>query len=767
MQCANLGGMEQASLRLMQALGHRGHQFSVLSLNPIAGLGPLLEESGIPAEGMEYAGRGGWRSWLPLRRRLKSISADALVMTGHNLMAQFALGDFCQGRRVLAIHFHHEGVMPDWQWGVVYRKACLQFRSITFPSDFIRKEAERIYPPVAEIARTLRNPMVVPAMASAEQKLAARQALKLPLDAQIIGNAGWLIPRKRFDVFLRVAAKVMAANPKAQAVIAGDGEERAALEKLAAELGISQRVTWTGWLKKMDAFYHSVDVLLFNSDWDALPTTPQEAMGRGIPVVASALHGGLAEVMSSRDWGYMLPQHDVDALAAEILRLLRDPADSERRALAGRERIRELADPKRIAEEFESLFRGDRQSRKSVAVMFHRLGPYHFSRLQAAGRIIPASAIELSGADESYAWDPVKGSDGFQRITLFEQADSHSRPVQEVITAVKSALEKCEPAVVAINGWSDPGALSALQWCVKSKIPAIMMSESTASDGRRLPWGEWVKGRLVRLCSSGLVGGTPHVEYLAMLGMARDRIFMGYDVVDNSYFTSGAAKARAEAVEARRRYNLPERFFMASARFIDKKNLPGLIKAYVRYRALAKAKDARTALWDLVLLGDGPLKRSIEEQITGLGIRESVRLPGFAQYPDLPAYYGLASVFIHASTTEQWGLVVNEAMASSLPVLVSNRCGCAADLVVEGANGYTFNPFDLESLAQLMLKCTESEEKLAAMGQASSRIIAEWGPNRFADYLGRAVTTATDAPLPAPTWVDHALLRVLLLAWRG
>jgi 1,2-diacylglycerol 3-alpha-glucosyltransferase len=59
---------------------------------------------------------------------------------------------------------------------------------------------------------------------------------------------------------------------------------------------------------------------------------------------------------------------------------------------------------------------------------------------------------------------------------------------------------------------------------------------------------------------------------------------------------------------------------------------------------------------------------------------------------------GLASAFIQASTTEQWGLVVNEAMASGLPVLVSERCGCAPDLVKNGVNGYTFDPYDIKEI---------------------------------------------------------------------
>ena len=139
----------------------------------------------------------------------------------------------------------------------------------------------------------------------------------------------------------------------------------------------------------------------------------------------------------------------------------------------------------------------------------------------------------------------------------------------------------------------------------------------------------------------------------------------------------------------RQRLGLPERYFLASARFIEKKNLSGLLHAYAAYRR-ATPDDP----WSLVVLGDGELRPELERLRGELGLDDVVSFPGYRSYQELPAYYGLASCFVHASTTEQWGLVVNEAMAAGLPVLVSNRCGCAANLVQEdgvqeGGNGFT------------------------------------------------------------------------------
>ena len=163
----------------------------------------------------------------------------------------------------------------------------------------------------------------------------------------------------------------------------------------------------------------------------------------------------------------------------------------------------------------------------------------------------------------------------------------------------------------------------------------------------------------------------------------------------------------------------------------------------------------------MVLLGDGVLRPQLQAQIDHLGLKHYVHLPGFKQYDELPNYYGLANCFIHASTTEQWGLVVNEAMASGLPVLVSSRCGCAPDLVKEGHNGFTFDPYDINQLAGLMLKISSGQWDLVAMGQASQDIIADWSPQTFADNLSKAVEVALSSPLRKINFLDQTLFWAL------
>ncbi len=437
----------------------------------------------------------------------------------------------------------------------------------------------------------------------------------------------------------------------------------------------------------------------------------------------------------------------------------------------------------------------DKYRAAPIAVLFFRLGPYHYARLKAASSAMRITAVEFSDVDPTYAWNPVHGQEGFDRVLLFPSESVESQTTRDISDTIDGALTSVGPCAVAISGWRDRCSIIALKWCMLHSVPVILMSETTAWDAKRKAWRELIKKRVVRLCSAGLVGGKSHADYLERLGMSRDRVFKGYDAVDNDYFTDKAEEVRSRDSEVRRQLGLPERYFLASARFVKKKNLPRLIQAYARYRRLVLRAESSpsdfsfqlsefqrlktppsalrplpspsappsSAAWNLVLLGDGPLKPDLCHLISDLGLQHSVLLPGFKQYNELPPYYALGGAFVHASTTEQWGLVVNEAMASGLPVLVSDRCGCAINLVQEGQNGFVFDPYNVEGLAELMSRvCALPSRQLAAMGQVSREIIASWGPQRFAKGLCEAAQVAANSLPKRANFVDRLLLKALL-----
>ena len=108
-QCTELGGMEQSSLRIMAGLQDRGHSWAVVSTNPIGRLGPLLEKHGIPAEGVPFRGLAGWRTHLRLRAAVRRHPADAVLMTGPTLTGMLCLSKSDRARHVLNVQYHHGG----------------------------------------------------------------------------------------------------------------------------------------------------------------------------------------------------------------------------------------------------------------------------------------------------------------------------------------------------------------------------------------------------------------------------------------------------------------------------------------------------------------------------------------------------------------------------------------------------------------------------------------------------------------------------------
>lgn len=354
-QCTDLGGMEQSALRILVGLKGRGHSCTVVSTNPIGRLGPLLKERDIPHEGVPFLGRAGWRSHFQLRAAVRRHHADAAIMTGPTLTGMLCLEKARKPRQVLNVQYHHGGEKSNWSWRTLYKLAMARFGAIAFVSDFIRKEAEAIHPPVARIAHTVRNPILMPRPIDDAARANAKQALGLPPHASVVGNAGWLIPRKRFDVFLRVAARIRAAIPDASFVIAGDGPERTNLEALAAELGIAPAVRWLGWQPALDSLYAALDLLVFSTDWDAFPTTPLEAMSHGIPVVASSEHGGLAETLAEPRFGVLLPEHDDARLGEAAIALLREPERARELGRAGRDRVANLCNIDKTVDAYERL----------------------------------------------------------------------------------------------------------------------------------------------------------------------------------------------------------------------------------------------------------------------------------------------------------------------------------------------------------------------------------------------------------------------------
>jgi glycosyltransferase involved in cell wall biosynthesis len=368
-----------------------------------------------------------------------------------------------------------------------------------------------------------------------------------------------------------------------------------------------------------------------------------------------------------------------------------------------------------------------------IALLFTNFGPYHVARASKLSEHLALkewkmTGIELARFEQEYKWETEVSSLTFPLVSLTKNK-LEEVAVNQLVWRLYQQLFELNPDVLVIAGYSRAAMLAALLWGLWYKKSLIIMSETTEDDTPRIWWLEIFKSWLLKQYDAASVGGQPHKRYFMKLGMASEAIFLGYDVVENSVFNPEKIGSLPKP--------LIKPFFLTVNRFVTKKNLSRLISAYAAYRELAGSNA-----WDLVLAGDGILLSSLEKQIHKLSLSTSVHLPGFLQQNQLLPYFAHAGCFIHASIQEQWGLVVNEAMAAGLPVLLSNRCGCYEDLILEGVNGFGFDPENTQQLTELMLKMSSGRTDLKKMGQAGLEHIQNFSPDYFAQQLIHSVEYA-------------------------
>ena len=344
-QGTHIGGMEQSSLLLMKEMIALGHEISLLSLTQMGQLEKNLKESNIESEGFQYRGPGGILDLLNYRKYISSKKVDAIMQTGHSVVGMLSLIGRKEVPKVLFVHFHHQGVKAHWVWKLIYFMANKIFDNIYFASNFIMDEAFIIFPKIKKKSIYLPNPLPIRPLREDKNRSLSRSMLQIQPSSLVVGNAGWLIKRKRFDVFLKVCAKAKKSYPDLKILIAGDGEEKENLESLAEDLNISSDIIWLGWQEDLEEFYNAIDIMLFNSDWDAVGLSPLESIQRGIPTYTSVLNGGLKEILSGEFGIFIEKHHDIDILSNKILRLVYERESLVKLTLKCRDHVNFISNP--------------------------------------------------------------------------------------------------------------------------------------------------------------------------------------------------------------------------------------------------------------------------------------------------------------------------------------------------------------------------------------------------------------------------------------
>jgi len=179
----------------------------------------------------------------------------------------------------------------------------------------------------------------------------------LGIEGFALGVAGRLTEQKALEDTLAALARV----PRVALLVLGDGPERAALERRAAQLDLSDRVRFLGAGTRDDVMvlFRAVDAALLTSAWENLPHTLLEALAAGTPVIATAV-GGIPEVVRDGENGLLVPPRDVAATASAIDRLVRDDVLRASLAASAAPSVEELAEP-RILRRIVQAIVGDRE----------------------------------------------------------------------------------------------------------------------------------------------------------------------------------------------------------------------------------------------------------------------------------------------------------------------------------------------------------------------------------------------------------------------
>ena len=289
-----------------------------------------------------------------------------------------------------------------------------------------------------------------------------------------------------------------------------------------------------------------------------------------------------------------------------------------------------------------------------------------------------------------------------------------------VTPGVVIALERIRPDVVVISGWSTFASQAGLAWCRIRRVPYVLLVESH-DRGPRAGWRRAVKDavvpRLVRRAAGVLTVGSLSRESMLERGAPPDRIGIFANTIDVAAFRSRAVELGTRRSELRVAFGLDadDIAVLCVARLSPEKGLDTLI------RAAAAAGPAVK----LLLVGDGAERRSLEDLARTLDVRAT--FAGELPWDDIVDAYVASDVFALLSSRETWGVVVNEAAASGLPLILSDRVGAAPDLLRDGENGYLVAAGDSDAAASALTALVRDPELRRRFGDCSSRNVASWG----------------------------------------
>jgi glycosyltransferase involved in cell wall biosynthesis len=335
------------------------------------------------------------------------------------------------------------------------------------------------------------------------------------------------------------------------------------------------------------------------------------------------------------------------------------------------------------------------------------------------------------GFGKKISWDIplIEGYDYcFVENTSANPGSHHRKGIQN--PGLIPEIEKWQPNAVLVYGWNFSSHIKALRYFHK-KIPVLFRGDSTMLDLQNPVKAMLKKIYLTNLFKHidiALYAGSENKKYYQNFGLPDNHLAFMPHAVDNQFFYSN----KKPAIDFREKLDIPneDTVFLFAGKFIEKKNPVALVMLF------AALKLSNT---HLVMAGNGPLEDQLKLAAVG---NNHIHFVPFQNQSAMPSLYAMCDCFILPSKGpgETWGLAVNEAMAAGKAILVSNKCGCAADLLENGKNGFIFNAENCEDLEKNLKRITGSKKLMAEMGVHSLEKIKNWSLQNAAIAIEKAVT---------------------------
>lgn len=279
-------------------------------------------------------------------------------------------------------------------------------------------------------------------------------------------------------------------------------------------------------------------------------------------------------------------------------------------------------------------------------------------------------------------------------------------------------ITKWGPEAIMVHGWNFHSHLKIMRH-FKGKIPVLFRGDSTLLD----PRPRW-KSALRKVClrwvyrhiDFALFVGHYNYEYYITFGLQDNQLVYAPHAIDNQRFLQEDEIKEGKAKIWKKELGIPEKntVFLFAGKLYD-------VKA--PERLLENFKQLQNPNTSLIFIGEGALRPHLENNARGL---KNVYFTGFINQEKMPVAYKLGDFFILPSLSETWGLSVNEAMACGRPVIISDRVGCAPDLVKDGETGYVFSTKDPGSIIQTLEKAIDKRDFFEKQRSTIQQWINRW-----------------------------------------